>query len=93
LTAIGQTLFIYYSSPKFTSASGVYGIGRKQVLRVRKPQKKLSEIAGNRVLFLVREDVVFNKTMVALDFLLRFLSRKNEGFWFFDQKNIFVSFD
>jgi hypothetical protein len=30
--------------------------------------------------------------MVALDFLLRFLSRKNEGFCFFDQKKAFVSF-
>jgi hypothetical protein len=55
----------------------------QQVLWVGKPQKKLSEIVGNRVLFLAREDVVFNKTIVALDFLLRFLSRKNEGFCFF----------
>jgi hypothetical protein len=39
------------------------------------------------------DDVVFNKTMVGLDFLLRFLSRKNEGFCFFDQKKVFVSFD
>jgi hypothetical protein len=67
------------------------GLVVKQVLRVGRPQKKLSEILGNRVLFLVREDVVFNKTMVDLDFLDTFLSRKKYWFCFFDQKKAFVS--
>jgi hypothetical protein len=55
-------------------------------------KKSLSEIAGNRVLFLAGgEDVVFNKVMVALDFLDTFLSRKKYWFCFFDQKKAFVS--
>jgi len=35
----------------------------KLILWVGKPQKKLSEIADNRVLFLAGEDVVFNDFM------------------------------
>jgi len=38
-----------------------------------------------------KESVVFNKTIVALDFLDTFLSRKKYWFCFFDQKKAFVS--
>jgi hypothetical protein len=49
-------------------------------------KKVVRDFGKSSSFFFAGEDVFFNKVMVALDFLLRFLSRKKEGFCFFQQK-------